>query len=271
MQTRIPRRIIQTGKSLQLSLLQRAAVSNIKLLNPDFEYLFFDDEGVEAFFNKEPAEHREILKLLRFPIQKYDFFRYLVIYRYGGFYFDLDVFLASGLSGLLDFGCVFSFEDLNISRFLRERYRMDWALANYAFGAAPGHPFLKAIIDNCIRAQKDRAWVEPLLRGIPRLFRSEFEVLNTTGPLLVSRTLAENPALAEEITVLFPDDLCDSRNWHNFGNFGAHLMEASWRTKYGWVRRRLASVWEVWTYRKLFKQSARLGRTRYVPARALAR
>ena len=262
MQSRIPKRIIQTGKSFQLSLLQRAAVSNIKLLNPDFEYLFFDNDQVETFFRQEEPQYRDVFESFHFPIQKYDFFRYLAVYRHGGVYFDLDVFLASGLSPLLDFDCVFSFEDLNISRFLRQQYGMDWQIGNYAFGAAAGHPFLKAIIENCVKAQIDPNWVKPMMRGIPRLFYPEFLILNTTGPLLVSRTLAENPALTETITVIFPDDVCDSRNWHNFGNFGIHLMEASWRTKYGRVLRRLASIWEARTYQQFLKQSRRLGKTR---------
>ena len=89
------------------------------------------------------------------PIQRYDFFRYLAIYHLGGFYFDMDVFLASGLSDLLDFGCVFPFEELTINMFLREQYGMDWEIGNYAFGAAAGHPFIHAIIKNCVKAQRD--------------------------------------------------------------------------------------------------------------------
>ena len=260
----IPRRIIQTGKDGQLPVLLRAAVSNVKLLNPDFEYLFFNDDQVEAFFKREFPEYHETVESFQFPIQKFDFFRYLAIYRYGGFYLDLDVFLASSLSPLLDCECVFSFEDLNMSRFLRRRHGMDWAVGNYAFGAAPGHPFLKAIIENCVRAQKDSGWVEPMLRDIPRMFRPEFLVLNTTGPTLVSRTLAENPELAERVTVLFPDDVCDKRNRHHFGRYGVHLMNASWRKNYGWTLRRLASMWEVWTYHQLLKESRKLGKTRQV-------
>jgi hypothetical protein len=266
MSPRIPKRIIQTGKGPQLTLLQRAAVLNVKLSNPDFEYLFFDDKQVEAFFRREFSEYRETIESFRFPIQKFDFFRYLAIYRYGGFYFDLDVFLASGLSSLLDFDCVFSFEDLNMSWFLRRRYGMDWAIGNYAFGAAPRHPFLKAVIENCVRAQKDPRWVEPMMQGIPRLFYRDFLILNTTGPTLVSRTFAENPALAKTITVLFPDDVCDIRNRHRFGNFGVHLIEASWRAKYGRLRRYLAGLWEVWFWRSLLRESRKLGKTRQVLA-----
>lgn len=261
-QPSIPKGIIQTAKSTDLSLQQRAAVASLKLTNPGFEYRFFDDEQVDAFIDREFAEYRAVFESFRFPIQRFDFFRYLAVFRYGGFYFDMDLFLASGLSELLASGCVFPFEDLTLSRFLREEYGMDWTLGNYAFGAVPEHPFLKAVIDNCVRAQRDPDWVKPMMCGIPWLSREEFFVLNTTGPLLLSRTLAENPALAKTITVLFPDDVCDPRNWHNFGDIGFHMMEGSWRKPTGFLRRRLGLYLEYWTFRNLLKKSRRLGKTR---------
>src|SRR6185437_10420746 len=122
--------------------------------------------------------------------------------RLGGFYFDTDVLLATGLSELLVHGCVFPFEELTLSRHLRRQYQMDWEIGNYGFGATAGHPFVNAIIQNCVRAQHDPNWVKPMMQGIPRPFRSEFQVLNTTGPGLVSRTLAENPDLAKAVTIL---------------------------------------------------------------------
>jgi mannosyltransferase OCH1-like enzyme len=265
MQPRIPKRIIQTGHSRELPLRIRAMVSSVKLANPDFEYLFFDDGQVEDFLHREFPEYHDVVAGFPFPIQKFDFFRYLAVYRLGGFYLDLDILAAKGFSELLDCDCVFSFEDLNMSRFLREEYGMDWAIGNYAFAAVPNHPFLKALIDNCVRAQKDPQWAKPMLRGIPFLFHPEFTVLNTTGPLLLSRTFAENPHLADSVRILFPDDVCDSRNRHQFGNFAVHLMDSSWRAKYGFVRRRLAQYWEGWHYHRLWKESVKLGETRQVP------
>jgi hypothetical protein len=262
MQYRIPKRIIQTGKHAEQPLRNRAIVSNLRLLNADFEYLFFDDEQVDTFIADEFPQHREVFRSFRYPIQRYDFFRYLAVYRYGGFYFDLDVLLAGGLSAFLNAGCVFPFEGLTFSQFLRTHHKMDWQIGNYAFGAAPGHPFLGAIIENCVRAQKDPGWVEPMMRGMPRLSREEFFVLNTTGPGLISRTLAENPELAKTITVLFPDDVCDVRNWNQFGSLGVHLMEGSWRAPSGLIRRRLAVYWENRKLQKLLKQSRKLGKTR---------
>jgi hypothetical protein len=263
MQYRIPKRIIQTGKSVQQSLRNRAGMANVKLLNPDYEYLFFDDEQVETFMEREFPQYREVFWSFQFPIQRFDFFRYLAVYRYGGFYFDLDVLLSSGLSDLLDTGCVFPFEGLTLSQFLRNHHQMDWEIGNYAFGAAPGHPFLAAIIENCVRAQKDPSWVKPMMRGVPPLSKPDFMVLSTTGPGLVSRTLAENAELAKTVTVLFPDDVCEERNWNCFGDLGIHLMEGSWRPQSGPLRKRLSQYWELWQLQKLVKQSKRLGRVRH--------
>ena len=262
MEQNIPKRIIQTGPRRDLPLLHRAAVANIRLLNPEFEYLFFDDDDVAHFFDTEFPEYRRIFDSFRFPIQRYDFFRYLAVYRYGGFYLDLDVLLAEGLSPLAHHGCVFPFEDLNINGFLRRHYGMDWTIGNYGFGATPGHPFLREVIQNCVRAQEYPAWVDPVLCEIPRLFRDDFFVLSTTGPLLLSRTLAENPALAKDVTVLFPDDVRCPGTWHQFGRVGFHLMEGSWRKSERLGRRRLRMLWESWMFRRFMKESARLGAAR---------
>jgi hypothetical protein len=252
-QNRIPKRIIQTGKSSTLPLKERASVCNLKLLNPDFDYLFFDDKQVEVFIDQHFPGYREIFESFPFHIQRYDFFRYLAVYQYGGFYFDLDVFLASSLSGLLDSSCVFPFECLTLSHHLRTHHGIDWQIGNYAFGAAQGHPFLKAIIENCVRAQKDPAWVQPMMTGVPFLLRSEYLVMNTTGPGLLTRTLAESPALARDVLVLFPEDVYDVRFSYCFGDLGVHLMGGSWRPKRGFVLRRLGEYWESWRRQKLYR------------------
>src|SRR5690348_5112554 len=98
----IPKRIIQTGKSFTQPLLNRAMITNLRLLNPDYEYLFFDNQGVEAFLDREFPQYRPVFDSFQYPIQRYDFFRYLAVYRYGGFYFDLAVLMPSGVSELLD-------------------------------------------------------------------------------------------------------------------------------------------------------------------------
>jgi inositol phosphorylceramide mannosyltransferase catalytic subunit len=260
--TRIPQRIIQTAKARSLPPLAKAAAANVKLLHPGWEYLFFDDAAIRQFMRTEFPEYQTVFDAFPRTIQRIDFFRYLAIYRYGGFYFDLDVFLSQDLSPLLDYSSVFPFEELTLYRFLRQEYGMDWEIGNYAFGAAPGDPFIQKIVENCVRAQRDKSWVSVMMAGIPTLFRDEFYVLNTTGPGLVTRTLAENPKLAADVTVLFPDDVRDPQNWHLFGCYGIHAMEGSWRTKGNFLRRRLASLWESRLRGKLARESVALGPAR---------
>jgi hypothetical protein len=178
------------------------------------------------------------------------------------------VFLASPLEDLLEFGCVFPFEHLGFNRFLFKEYGMDWEVGNYGFGAAPGHPFLKAVIDNCIRAQQHPKWADPMLKSIPRIFRGEEFVLATTGPGLVSRTLAEYPGAGEQVKVLFPEDVCDRSSWHCFGAYGVHLKGGTWRKRERLVRRVLHREWEAWIRKPLLRESLKRGRKRALEFKA---
>jgi inositol phosphorylceramide mannosyltransferase catalytic subunit len=266
----IPKRIIQIccGKRTQPSVLARAATANVQLLNSDYEYLLFDDHAVEDFLSREYPQYRRAFDSFQYPIQRYDFLRYLAVYHYGGFYFDLDVLLAQGLSSLLRYKCVFPFERLTLSHFLRTSCNIHWQIGNYAFGAAPRHPFIGAVIENCLRAQKTSEWIQPMLRGYPFLFRDEYLVLNSTGPLLLTRTFAENSDLATAVTILFPQgDIRERSTWYRFGDLGIHLMEGSWRRRGRWLQRRLERCWESLRLRKVMKQRAQ-EQTTYHPSQS---
>jgi len=237
-------------------------VGSVKLLHPEYEYVFFDNDDVERFIDTEFPQYRPVFDGFRFPIQRYDFFRYLAVYRLGGFYFDLDILLAHELDPLLETGGVFPFEGLTFSNWLRAR-GLDWELGNYAFGAAPGHPFLEKVIRNCVAAQANpEAWLAPMMPGVPVFSKDAHYILYTTGPGQLTRTLAENPALANTMTVLFPEDVCDERTWHVFGTYGVHLMEGSWRPSTGFLRRRIAQRWEALALDRCIRDSRQRGRTR---------
>lgn len=260
----IPKRIIQIwGGGNALPLLCQASSANVRLLNPDFEYLLFDDDRINRFIRQQSPDYRLVLDSFRFPIQRYDFLRYLIIYRYGGFYFDMDVLLASGLSDLLNFDCVFPFERLTWSDYLRNECGMDWEIGNYAFGATAEHPFLGAVIENCLRAQKDKKWADAVTRSLPRLLQQELHVIYTTGPGLVSRTLAEFPDASNQVEVLFPENVWDKKNcWNLFGKYGVHLGGGSWRTHHGEWRRRIINYFGKRNEEHAIKYAQQMGKTR---------
>lgn len=259
----IPTLIIQTGPS-KLPLLLQAAIVNVRLLHPDFEYRFYDDAMIEAFLADYFPEYRADYASFPFRAQRYDFFRYLAVYQFGGFYLDTDVFLARSLTPLLSSHCVFPFEELAARRYFWKRFEMDWQIGNYAFGAEPRHPFLAAVIENCLRARRMKAWVEPMMKGTPRILSRDVYVLNTTGPGLLSRTLAENPQLANRISILFPDDVCNRDTWYRFGEYGVHNMTGSWREHSSVVARLLARLWRNWNLRRMLSEGRARGKTRRV-------
>src|SRR5262245_20164937 len=267
---RIPKRLIHiwgtAGKppesghrEADLPLARRASLVNARALHPDYDHRFFDDSSMREFLDAECPQYQDAYFGFPLAIQRFDFFRYLAIYRLGGFYLDLDVYLARSLEPLRAYTCVFPFEELTLSQHLRERYQWDWEVGNFAFGAEPGHPFILAVIRNCVRGLRDPEWTRKMHRGVPRLFRGQFIATNSTGPGLVTRTLAEREDLRSSVTVLFPDDVCEPSTWHSFGDYGAHLMSASWRRKEGFVRRRLARAWENRSRRRLHVASQRQG------------
>jgi len=74
----IPRRIIQTNTTDHLDPLAKAASCNLKLLHPDWEHVFLQDEEIERFVDDNSPQYRSgffdafATKL----IQKIDFFRH---------------------------------------------------------------------------------------------------------------------------------------------------------------------------------------------------
>ena len=270
MHNKIPARIIhvyspQAGESEELPLLNQAALANVRSLHPEFEHVLFGKSEMEDFVRKEFPEFQAAMASFSRAIQRFDFFRYLAVYRLGGFYFDLDVLLARSIGPLLNHKCVFSFEELTISDFLRQSYGMDWEVANYGFGATPQNPFVGLLIRNCVRVLREPSWAHQMMQGVPRALREFLVAPFTTGPGMVSRALAEHPDLAKDVTVLFPEDVCNERTWHQFGNFGIHLQEGAWRSPHGYVRRRLANLWESWMRRRLHRESRAQGKSRSLP------
>ncbi len=149
----IPKIIIQTWKSNQIPVKYSKDIDSIKKINSDFEYLFFTDEDIENFIKKNyPIWYSTYLKL-PIKIQKIDFFRYIAVYHFGGFYLDLDMTGLKSLNGVLEYDCVFPV-DQYIKNCELERFKgycdknTNFLLGQYAFGAKPKHPFVKLLIEN---------------------------------------------------------------------------------------------------------------------------
>ena len=159
-------------------------------------------------------------------IQKCDFFRYLIVYHYGGFYLDLDILLYKNLDSLNDRElCLFNENILTDKQCLEcghpqnERERV----ANYVFGSIPKHPFCKNILDMITSDIKKYKINKPDYRNY---------VLETTGPGMLTRKYH----LLKPSKLIYPTEKsqnpitcsCKNDKQCRVGNFGDHLHLGSW-------------------------------------------
>lgn len=134
----IPKIIHQTFKNADLPFITRWNISRMKNRNPEYQYEFYDDKRILEFIEQEYGN--KILnsyKLIQIGAAKADFFRYLVLYKKGGVYLDIDSLIKGRLSDFIrgDDTAIISCER-NPGLFVQ------WALV---FSA--GHPFLEKTIE----------------------------------------------------------------------------------------------------------------------------
>jgi|GEM_PF-1658550 len=59
-------------------------------LNPEYEYRFFDDNDIITFISTDFPDYLDGYKRLKYGASKADLWRYLIIYKFGGVYADMD-------------------------------------------------------------------------------------------------------------------------------------------------------------------------------------
>lgn len=98
----IPRVIHQTYPSLELLPRDVAAVRQSWMrLNPGWQVRFWDDASCLEFVHREFPEYYRTYVALPKNVERADFFRYLVVLRYGGVYADIDAELRQPLDDVI--------------------------------------------------------------------------------------------------------------------------------------------------------------------------
>ncbi len=107
--------------------------------NPDYEYRYMSDIDAAKFVKENfGQEWFDIFVNVPLGVMRGDIWRYMIIYKYGGVYTDLDTLCLKP-----------------ISTWMKDEYDMiicpenDVHLCQWTFAAAPGHPVIKSVLD-CI-------------------------------------------------------------------------------------------------------------------------
>lgn len=225
----IPKIIIQTWKNINIPGRYKDLVASVKKYNPTYEYLLFTDDDIENFLNKNYPEYYQTFLKLPVFIQKIDFFRYIAIYHYGGFYFDLDIECFKSLDNLLKHDSVFGIDThLGGNLCFGKRFTPfcdngnNFFVGQYAFAAKKNNEFIKILIDNIHNN------IDVILSEYDKLTdkKNMDYVYVTTGPDYVTKLYYEYPN-KDSIKILeHPDG-------QTFGDFAQHQYMGTWK---GWVK-----------------------------------
>jgi inositol phosphorylceramide mannosyltransferase catalytic subunit len=195
----IPRIIHQTYADAHESMpfILEENVRKIKALNPGWEHRLYDDddiaEFIESTYGSRVLDYYQRINV-KYGAARADLFRYLLVYRHGGVYLDIKASLEKPLDSVLLPDDVYllsrwrnrkgeEFEGWGIHNRLRQFGRQEFQ--QWHIIAAPGHAFLKAVIERVLHNIDcySPAWDDTGRSG----------VLGLTGP--IAYTLAITPLL----------------------------------------------------------------------------
>jgi len=211
----IPKRIWQTWKTHTVPEQWKASPESIHKYCPDWTYQLMDDQDNLQFVQETFPEYLSLYLQFDREIYRADMVRYLLLYKYGGVYLDLDIQLQRPLDHLFNTG-----SDLYLVQ------TPNWVgYTNSFMASAPNCPFWM----KCIQKIKDR------VENKPWYIQGDLKVLWTTGPNMVSEVIREynHPYVTVPYKLGHPCTICDhylGRNCVNVESYIQELPGSSWST-----------------------------------------
>jgi mannosyltransferase OCH1-like enzyme len=165
----IPKIIHQTWKTTEIPENWKFGVDECKRIHSDYEYKLWTDDMMEDFVKKEYSDFYETYKSYKYHIQRCDAFRHLILYKYGGFYIDMDIVCKSKLDELINY-------DLVVTK--SSSYKN--VFTNSFYASSPNNPFIKYCIDNL-----------PKHSNKYKLLGKHLHIVYSTGPNFLSNMIKE--------------------------------------------------------------------------------
>jgi mannosyltransferase OCH1-like enzyme len=213
----IPKIIHQTWKDKLVPVQWHSYQNKIKSLHPDWQYRLWTDADNDLFVQKEFPAFYPVYQSFPKNIMRADVIRYMIMYRIGGLYLDLDYEM------LKPFQYAQETLVLPVSRDISFGDRRD-LLGNCIFASVPNHIFWKDMIDD--------------LQHNPPTVDNYLEVLHTTGPEFLSRIFYagnyEDAYLPNRLVFHPPTPRSNSQYQKIIQNGiseGIHHADGTWREK----------------------------------------
>jgi len=225
---KIPKKIhfVFLSKTEKMPEFFEHCVGVAKELHPDWEINLYDEDSAAQIIQKHFPELKNIYNSYAYDVQRADIFRILLVYLYGGFYMDLDVYCLKNLDPLLKFNLILG-EEKRLSREVCTALGLKNPnrIANYMFGSMPKHPFWLGFLNDLM----EKSLIE---------VKNENDILESTGPGLLTDFYHSKADSYRDIILLLNKDRVCLNEFHkeiacHFGNYAAHLHTGTWRWQRG--------------------------------------
>lgn len=164
----IEKNIFQSWYTKNLHPLIQQKIDFFKSLNPEYTYHLYTDDDMDNFVNEHfKGEIAECYNKLNIIVAKVDLWRYLVLYKYGGVYLDMDSSIEKPLCELIH-----DDDDAIITAEENPSFYVQWALI-----FSKQHPILKKTIEIVCNNIKNNTYPNDIHR--------------TTGPTAYRRAINE--------------------------------------------------------------------------------
>jgi|LauGreDrversion4_1035100.scaffolds.fasta_scaffold14530_4 mannosyltransferase OCH1-like enzyme len=98
----IPKQIYQSWYTTTLHPSVEKKINDMKNINPGYNHKIYTDAEIDSFINENfQGEIADCYNKLNIIVAKVDFWRYLILYKYGGIYLDMDSSINKPLDELI--------------------------------------------------------------------------------------------------------------------------------------------------------------------------
>lgn len=202
-----------------------------KEMNPDWSYRFWGKKDIDCFLQTYYPELITPYNELAYDVQRWDSIRYLILYKIGGLYVDMDYECTENITPVLcGIECAMGMEPEGHAI----RNRTPYIVGNAFMATVPAHPYFKELIESIFTENKiaNKGMLSP-----------ELGVLHTTGPFLTTRIYehSENqenvtlvpagliaPLTREEVQALINNDVSEDMEMKIEKSFAIHYFLGSW-------------------------------------------
>ena len=191
--------IFQTWKTNNIPEKWKEAQETVIKKNPNYKYKLYTDKENRNIVKKYFPFFLETYDSFEYHIQRVDAARYCILYLYGGIYLDLDYI------------CNKSFDEITNNKenkkenkktiLLNKSINQPWAYTNSLMISTTKYNtfWLKCIY----RMMKQPPWY---------LFGKHLKVMNTTGPLMLTKIVNNNKDIVHTLDIIQTCDVCNIDN-----------------------------------------------------------